>query len=262
MQAFERLTVETIGPVASVTLNRPAERNAMSARMVEELLRCFVALRDDPVHNDVRVVVLRAAGEVFCAGGDLRDLASGAAPNAERVAVGRLDELLRTVNEGPQVVVARVHGAALGGGLGLICVSDIAIAGARASLGLPEVRLGLAPAIIAPYVIARVGLTRARQLMLTGRRCSAAEAVQFGLIHHWCPDDELDTAIDATVREILACAPQALRECKRLLFKVAAGGETLDYRIDLLNRLRASDEAREGMQAFLTKQPAPWVPQP
>ncbi len=115
MQAFETLTVETIGPVASVTLNRPAERNAMSARMVEELLRCFVALRDDPVHNDVRVVVLRAAGEVFCAGGDLRDLASGAAPNAERVAVGRLDELLQTVNEGPQVVVARVHPERTGG---------------------------------------------------------------------------------------------------------------------------------------------------
>src|SRR5260370_7299626 len=130
MQAFETLTVETIGPVASVTLNRPAERNAMSARMVEELLRCFVALRDDPVHNDVRVVVLRAAGEVFCAGGDLRDLASGAAPNAERVAVGRLDELLRTVNEGPQVVVPPLHRPPPGGALGFIFASATTTAAA------------------------------------------------------------------------------------------------------------------------------------
>jgi len=153
--------------------------------------------------------------------------------------------------------------AALGGGFGLVCVSDIALAGESAAFALPEVRLGIVPAVISPYVVARVGLTCTRQLMLTGARIGAAEARELGIVHEACLDDELDDFVDAAVRDILRCAPQALRACKRLLFTLAGPpDDTLASRVDLLNRLRAGEEAQQGMRAFLAKQPAPWAPQP
>lgn len=123
-------------------------------------------------------------------------------------------------------------------------------------------RLGLVPSIISPYVVARVGFTRARQWMLTGARYSAATAREYGIVSECCPDDDLDTALAAVVGEVLRCAPEALRVCKRLLFTVAGRPDTLDYRVDLLNQLRAGEEAHQGMLAFLAKQSAPWVVQP
>lgn len=258
MDTFETLLFEVHGPAATITLNRPDVRNAMSNRMVEELLSCFTTLADES-HAEIRAVILRAAGDVFCAGGDVRDLRAGGSPG-ENDAVGRLDKLLRAVNEAPQVVIARVQGPAMGGGLGLICVSDIAIAATRATFALPEVRLGIVPALISPYVVARVGFTRARQIMLTGARFDAASALTYGLVHETSPVDELDARVAAALAAVLHCAPHALRECKRLLFAVASESDTLTYRVDLLNRLRASDEAQQGMLAFLAKQPAPWAP--
>jgi methylglutaconyl-CoA hydratase len=175
--------------------------------------------------------------------------------------MARMDELLIAVNEAPQVVVARVQGPALGGGLGLICVCDIVVAGSAARFALPEVRLGLVPSIISPYVIARVGLPRARQLMLTGREIEGSVACEYGLATYAADsEEELDHLVRAVVSNVLKGAPQALRECKRLLFVVASSGgvETLDYRIDLLNRLRASGEAQAGMLAFIQRQRAPW----
>ena len=260
METFETLVVERKGPVASITLNRPEVRNAMSNRMVEELLSCFTELAGE-AYADVRAVVLRSAGDVFCAGGDVRDLSAGGSP-AENDAVARLDKLLRAVNEAPQVVIARIQGSAMGGGLGLICVSDIAIAAERASFALPEVRLGIVPALISPFVVARIGFTRARQIMLTGARLDAAAALTYGLVNEVCPDAALDTRVEAALADVLTSAPNALRECKKLLFTVAAGSDTLAYRVDLLNRLRASDEAQQGMLAFLSKQPAPWTQKP
>jgi enoyl-CoA hydratase/carnithine racemase len=158
------------------------------------------------------------------------------------------------------VVVARIQGPAMGGGLGLVCVSDIAIAHEGATFGLPEVRLGLAPAVISPYVVQRAGFTRARQLMLTGKRFGAVAALEYGLIHEVAPDGKLDTQVEATVADVLKCAPNALRECKRLLFTVLAQTDTLEERVATLDRLRTSDEAAEGILAFIQKKPAPWVP--
>jgi enoyl-CoA hydratase/carnithine racemase len=262
VEDFATITCEIASPVATITLNRPEARNAMSQAMVEELLRCFTELRSEE-HADVRVVVLRAAGSVFCAGGDVKDLQdSGNTPVQEDgCAIARTDEMLRAVNEAPQVVVARIQGAAMGGGLGLVCVSDVAVAGESASFALPEVRLGIAPALISPYVIARVGFTRARQLMLTGVRFGAQAALAFGLVHETCADEALDSRVGAVVGEVLRCAPGALRECKRLLFAVATTPDSLADRVDTLNRLRSGEEARQGMTAFLRKQSAPWVPQ-
>jgi enoyl-CoA hydratase/carnithine racemase len=258
METFETITCELQGPVAEIALNRPESRNAMSYQMVEELLSCFHELAEESC-SDIRVVVLRAAGRVFCAGGDVRDLRS--AGQEDRAAIARLDALLIAVNEAPQVVVARVQGPALGGGLGLISVCDIVVAGSSARFALPEIRLGLVPSIISPYVIARVGLPRARQLMLTGQEIDGSAACEYGLATYAAGSpEELDHLVQAVVSDVLKSAPQALRECKRLLFAVASGGgaATLDYRIDLLNRLRSGEEARAGMLAFLQRQRAPW----
>lgn len=261
MEAYQTITVEMSGPVANITLNRPDARNAMSNQMVAELLGAFTRLRGE-AGASVRVVVLRATGSVFCAGGDMRDLSSLETPAESDATLELLDELLRAVNEAPQVVVARVQGAAMGGGLGLICVSDIAIAVASARFGLPETRIGLAPALISPYIVARVGFTQARRLMLTGARITADAAREIGLVHEVAPDDTLDQRVDGVVSDVLRCAPMALRECKRLLFAVADGSSTVGDRAAVLRRLRAGEEAQAGMLAFLTKRPAPWEPEP
>jgi enoyl-CoA hydratase/carnithine racemase len=261
VEAYETIVCEIAGPVATVTLNRPEARNAMSQRMVEELLDCFTTLAGDEGAG-VRAVVLRATGDVFCAGGDVRDLADTTrAPEEQHAAIGKLDTLLRAVNEAPQVVIARVRGPVLGGGLGLVCVADIVIADTSARFGMPEVRLGLVPSLISPYVVARLGLARARYMMLTGQQFSAQDAFEFGLVHEIIPDAD----VHGVLHEILQCAPEALRVCKRLLFSVATANSpaaTLDERVDLLNRLRAGTEARQGLLAFAAKQPAPWVPKP
>jgi len=261
MGAFETITCAVDGPVATITLNRPETRNALSNRMVEELLGCFNGLRSE-AYDGVRAVVLQAAGGAFCAGGDVRDLSGTSTPEESRAAVVRLDELLRAVNQAPQVVIARVQGPALGGGLGLVCVTDIAVAAEGASFGFTEARLGLAPSIISPYVVARIGLTAARRLILTGARVDAAAARDCGLVSECCPEAELDARVGAALGDVLRCAPQALRACKHLLFSVVSNtaADTLAYRVDLLNRLRAGEEAQQGIRAFLAKQPAPWVP--
>lgn len=261
VEAYETILCEMAGPVATVTLNRPQARNTLSLRMVDELLDCFTALAGEEGAG-VRAVVLRAAGEVFCAGGDVRDLAdTSGSPEAQRAATGQLDALLQAVNEAPQVVIARVQGPALGGGLGLVCVADIVVAGPQARFGMPEVRLGLVPSLISPYVVARLGLPRTRYMMLTGQQFGAQEAADLGLAHEVIPDAD----VHGVLHEVLQCAPDALRACKRLLFTVARASDpaqTLDYRIELLNRLRAGDEAQQGLRAFAAKQPAPWVPRP
>jgi isohexenylglutaconyl-CoA hydratase len=264
MRTFETILFAREGPVATITLNRPNARNAMSHHMAEELLSCVTTLATDPAYAETRVLVLRAAGQSFCAGGDVRDLAGAGSPEEERAVVARLDTLLRAVNEAPQVVIARVQGHALGGGFGLVCVSDIAIAGYSASFGLPEVRLGLVPSVISPYVVERIGFTCARRLMLTGGQLTTRKALALGVIQEVCADLELDARLQAVVNEVLLCAPQALRECKRLLFRVARepAAATLDERVDLLNRLRTSEEAQQGIAAFLTKQLPPWAPKP
>jgi methylglutaconyl-CoA hydratase len=232
----------------------------MSHQMVEELLSCFQELADE-ANSGVRIAVVQATGKIFCAGGDVRDLAEVHSPAEDREAIARLDELLTAVNEAPQVTVMRIQGPALGGGLGLVCVSDIAIASANASFALPEVRLGLLPSVISPYLVGRCGLTRTRQLMLTGRAISAASACDYGLVSLAVSDEEIDSAVASVVSDVLKGGPRALRECKRLLFRVAdrLPAETVEYRASLLNEMRSGDEAKQGMLAFLEKRPAPWV---
>ncbi|MBI1278076.1 MAG: enoyl-CoA hydratase/isomerase family protein [Anaerolineaceae bacterium] len=254
---FETLLVTTSHSFAYITLNRPAVKNAMNNQMVLDIIAAFEGLKDN---REVRAIILSGAEGTFCAGGDLKDmqaLQSGATDNFS----GTLDKMLRTINEAPQVVIAKVEGAAMGGGFGIVCVSDIAIASTEAKMGLPEVRLGIVPALISPYVIARVGLTRARELMLTGRRFDGLTACDYGIVHETVVPEELEQRLNVILDEIKLCSPHALAACKQLIFAVKdkSTASTVDYRSNLLSQLRQSEDGQEGMKAFLEKRPANWT---
>ena len=254
MTDYEHLLVKHEGETVRITMNRPERRNALSEGHLRELLDAFEAAG----RSEATGIVLAAEGKAFSAGHDFADVAARDLAGV-RDLLRLCTSLMHTIQDVPQVVIARVQGAALGGGLGLVCVSDIAVAGYSASFGLPEAQLGLAPALISPYVLARLGFTRTRELMLTGVRFDYLAAHNWGLIQHYCADFELDARVRAVLRDVLRAAPEALRACKELLFTVAAGGDTLDYRAALLERLRTGEEARLGATAFLQKQPAPWA---
>lgn len=257
---YTTLSTDVEGVIATITLNRPDVRNAMNGVMVSELLRCFRALRDDEAIADVRVVVLAANGRDFSAGNDIHELAAHPSREEGIHAGEELDDLLRTVNESPHVVIARVQGHALGGGLGLVCVSDIAVAGYSARFGLPETRLGLVPAVILPSVIERIGLPTTRRLLLTGVFLGPDRAQQYGIVQEVCADMELDDRIGAIISEVKRCAPRALREAKRVLFHAAHDGGTRADRIALLYELSQAEEAQQGMRSFTEKTPPPWTP--
>lgn len=253
---LETLVVDIKDFAAHVTLNRPQARNAMNFKMVKEITEVFAALHDN---RNIRAVVLSGAKGNFCSGGDIKEMRDNPMPASE--SAGNLDEMLRTVNQAPQIVIAKIQGAALGGGFGLACVSDIAIADVDAKFGLPEVRLGVAPSFISPFVLQRIGLTRARELMLTGRRFNGKKAQEYGIVHIACEDNEIEHFLEIKLDEIRQCAPEAIAAVKELIFTVYQTplDETVDYRANLLNTLRAGDEAQEGMLAFMQKRPAKWV---
>jgi isohexenylglutaconyl-CoA hydratase len=254
---YDTLLLQHDGPFVHITLNRPDVKNAMNAQMVLDLIACFEALRDD---RSIRAVVISGAGGTFCAGGDIREMAAIAQGGEDRF-TGALDRLLRLVNQAPQVVIAQVEGAALGGGLGLVCVADMAYASTEAKMGLPEVRLGLVPALISPYVIQRIGLPRARELMLTGRRFNGAEAARYGVVTEAVEPAALTERVRSVLDELRQCSPKALAACKALIFHVydQPMTETFDYRAGLLNELRQSEDGMEGMIAFVQKRPPRWA---
>lgn len=259
LENLETLALRFDGPVLHLTLNRPETKNAMNFRMVAELTTVFETLKQD---RSVRAIVLGGAEGTFCAGGDIKEMADALTNKLPaKDSSGNLDTMLRACNEAAQVVVAKVEGAALGGGFGLVCVSDIAIASTTAKFGLPEVRLGVAPAFISPFVIQRIGLTRARELMLTGRRFDGQKAKEYGIVTEVCSPDDLDNCVETVLDEIRQCGPNALAAVKQLIFTVMDRplDETVDFRAEMLHNLRQSEEAQEGMMAFIQKRPAKWV---
>lgn len=259
MEAYEFILVAAAGPVATVTLNRPDKRNALNHAMVANLLAYLQDLRDNPAYRGVRVIVIRAAGNTFCAGTDLDDMAPSHTEDEMRAALAQRDELLRALQSAPQVIVTRVQGAALGGGMGLLCASDITIAGYSATFGMPEVRTGLVPALVAPFIVQRLGLPLTRRLMLTGVQLTVEEAYRCGLVAMACPDNELDECVQGVVADVLRGSPAAVRAAKALLAQLIPPDATLDYRIDLLEQLRTSSEVAEGIAAFHEQRDAAWV---
>ncbi len=254
------ITLETSHGVAAVTLNRPGSHNALTTEMIAELTALF---RELEVAEGVRVVVLTGAGRSFCAGADLAAMRAAADYTfAQNVADGEaIYDLMEAVNGCPRPVVGRINGAAIGGGVGLVACCDIAVAVERAVFAFSEVRLGIVPAVISPFVLAKIGPSAARELFLTGERFSAARARDIGLVHHVAPDE---AALDETVREriaaLLQAAPGAQADAKALIREVAwpRRADMRSLTSQLIARRRASDEGREGMNSFLEKRPPSW----
>lgn len=260
----ETLTLNADGPVLHVTLNRPDSRNAMNLTMVNELMAVFDSARDD---QTIRAIVLRGAGGHFCAGGDIKDMAGArqqaAAGNADAyVSLNRrYGEMITAANQQPQVVISVLEGAVLGGGFGLACISDVAIAHIDATFGLPETGLGVIPAQIAPFVVERIGLTQARRLALTGIRFKGDEALRLGIVHEVASDEaSLEAALSNTLQAVRRCAPNANRVTKALVLKV--GHDNMDSLLDQAARDFAAavngEEGQEGTLAFVQKRAASW----
>ncbi|MCH2095650.1 MAG: crotonase/enoyl-CoA hydratase family protein [Rhodobacteraceae bacterium] len=246
--------------VAYVTLNLPETRNALSARMIEELTDMAGTLG---AASSTRAVVLAGAGKVFCAGGDLNWMkAQIDADRATRMAEARkLAGMLRALNEMPSPLIGRLHGGAFGGGVGMACVCDVAIADTSTRFGLTETRLGLIPATIGPYVLARMGEGRARRIFMSARLFDSPEAVDLGIIARAVGPDQLDAAIEAEVVPYLCVAPGAVSAAKAL---ARALGPRIDATVieDTITRLADTwegEEARHGIAAFLDKTRARWA---
>jgi methylglutaconyl-CoA hydratase len=247
---------------ARITLNRPEIHNAFDDRLIAELTAALAALAHD---DAVRVVVLTGSGKSFSAGADLNWMRrTSTYGEAENLADAKaLAKLMATLNELPKPTIARVNGAALGGGTGLVACCDIVVASSHAMFGTTEVRLGLIPAVIGPYVVAAIGVRQARRLMLTGERIDAGEAARIGLVHEVVAADELDAAIATLMEHLLKGGPHALAAAKRLVHDLAGrpiDAELIDYSTRRIAALRATPEAREGVAAFLGKREASWLP--
>jgi methylglutaconyl-CoA hydratase len=243
--------------VARLTLNRPEHRNALDGELIGALLARIEAIESDP---EVRVLVLTGAGGAFCSGADIDWMRARLVdtPEANRAHAGTLADLMQRLNGLAKPTIARIQGPAYGGGVGLITCCDIAIAADSAVFALSEARLGLAPAVIAPYVIAAVGQRQARRLFLTAARVDAQEAQRLGLVHRVVPAEHLDEAVEAEVGCLLAGGPEALAHCKRRALKDVPIEAERTASAELLARLWTSDEAREGLSAFLEKRKPRW----
>jgi methylglutaconyl-CoA hydratase len=244
------------GPIATLTLDRPDRRNALDPSLLRALSEAVERLSGD---GRVRVVVLAGAGSAFSAGADIgwmrasRDLPEQANEEDARA----MAEAFDTLDRCPKPVVARVHGPAIGGGAGLVACSDVAVAADDVRFAFAEVRLGILPASIAPFVVRKIGPGRARELFTTGRSFDASEAVDAGLVHRVVPADRLDATVEEVAGAFLACGPEAIAANKRLLRDMTAALMLADLP-ERIATARASDEGQEGASAFLEKRPPRW----
>lgn len=258
---MECVRVESEGGITRITLNRPDVRNAFNEVLVTELREAFANLG-----AETRVVILGGAGKSFCAGADLtwmqKAVALGGEQNAQDAAA--MVELFNTIDACPKVVIGRIHGAAVGGGLGLLSCCDIAVATHGVSFGFSEVRLGVVPAVISPYVLRKIPVSAARRYFVTGERFDAQAAKTLGLVHEVVGEAELDATVDAMASQILSTGPNAVAEAKALIRTVAppVSQEVHDYTVQLIARLRVAPEAQEGFAAFLEKRAPQWPDTP
>ena len=245
---MDALRIERDGPVLRVTLARPERRNAFDAALIRELTEAFADV------GDARAVVLAGEGESFCAGADVDWQRSAIDLDYdENVADAlRLYRMLEAIDSCPAPVVARVQGYALGGGSGLVCCADVAIAAPEATFGFSEVKLGIVPAVISPFVFPRIGTAAARRYFLTGERFDAETALRIGLVHEVAA--ELDAAVERALGELLTAGPAATRAAKQLIRDSPDGEEAAH----LAAKLRTSPEGQEGLRAFLDKGTAAW----
>jgi methylglutaconyl-CoA hydratase len=253
------LTVTHENSVATVTLDRPETRNALNGELIARVRECFAALATD---ESVRVVVLTGAGTAFSAGADIAWMQAAAeftADDNERDA-RKLAETFATIDRCPKPVVARVNGAAFGGGVGLVACCDVAVAVEGARFAFSEVRLGIAPATVGPFVVRKIGASQARALFLSGERFDAVRAKEIGLVHAIVPANELDVAVAHQTNMLLQGGPHALAAAKELVQELPgmAEGEQRAYTASLIAHLRTSPEGQEGLRAFLDRRSPSW----
>jgi methylglutaconyl-CoA hydratase len=242
------LSVERDGDVLRITLARPEQRNAFNAQLIGELSEAFVDV------GRARAVVLAGEGPSFCAGADVEWMRSSADLSLEENVndANAMRRMFESIDACPAPVVARVHGHALGGGVGLVAVSDIAIAARDTVFAFSEVKLGIIPAVISPFALAKIGPSQARRYFVTGERFDADTALRIGLVHEVA--DGLDAAVDRVVGELLSAGPRAARWAKRLVRERPEGPETARW----IAERRTSDEGQEGLRAFLDKRRPSW----
>jgi len=253
------LEITTDGPVIRVTLNRPDVRNAFNEALIAELTAWAESVTSG---GPARVAVLAGAGRTFCAGADLTWMSKAVAyTHDENVrdarAAARMFEALDRL---PLPLIGRIHGAALGGGAGLAAVCDIVVAAGDAVFGFTEAKLGILPAVISPYAIAKIGRSAARELFLTGARFTAQRAREIGLVHAVAPEAELDAVVDGYLRELLTSGPTAVAAAKQLIASVAGRpvADVTDLTAQTIARQRVSPEGQDGMRAFLEKRKPSW----
>lgn len=257
----ETLLLDLDRGVLTITLNRPEKRNAMNDTMVDELMATFAAIEDD---RSVRAVVLKGAGGTFCSGGDISGMQSRSddPAKAAREFNRSFGRMITAVDHAPQAVIALLEGAVLGGGFGLACISDIAIADKGAKMGMPETGLGIVPAQIAPFVVSRIGLTQARRLALTGDWVMGEEAVRLGLAHQVTDgESDMQARLMSVLKQVKRAAPGANAITKQLIHQV---GKTehealLDTAAGYFADALTSAEGREGTAAFMGKRKPKWT---
>jgi methylglutaconyl-CoA hydratase len=258
--AFTTVQLEVAGGVARLAMNRPEVHNAFNDEELRELTEAVKTVAADPA---ARVLVLTGNGRSFCAGADLNWMKSvlSYTPEQNKKDAAVLVDLLDMLEQLPKPVVGRINGAAVGGGVGLAAVCDIAIASSEAKFGFGEAKLGIIPAMISPYVLRKIGPGPARELFLTGDRFTAERAREIGLVNEVVPPEKLDEAVNAKVGSLLTSAPNALAEAKRLIRLVPDmnPGQAREYTLAKIAELRSSAEGQEGMRAFLEKRKASWI---
>lgn len=275
-EAFIQPPLETLatvleGSVLHVTLNRPQVRNAMSLVMVTELLWVLAQAESG---GEVRLIVLRGAGGHFCAGADLKDMAVArmsamqqgqvvGATDPIAQANGQFGDLCVAYARSPLAVVAVLEGAVMGGGLGLACVADVALATETAVFRLPETSLGMVPAQIAPFLVERLGYSQAKRLAVTGGQLTAPQALALGLVHEMHPQEQIDAVVVTVAAGILKCAPDALAQTKALMMRtrLTPADQLVPDAAAIFARAAQGPEGMEGVSAFLQKRQPSWVPQ-
>lgn len=262
-QSTASLTIEYRDAVAWLTMNKPQSHNAFDAELIHTLTQALLELDANPA---VRAVIITGAGSTFSAGADLNWMRSMTnASESENLEDSlKLARLMRTLNYMSKPTIARVNGAAYGGGVGLIACCDIAIGIEATKFSLSEVKLGLVPAVISPYVISAIGLRQARRLFLSAEIFDSALALRIGLLHETVPHAQLDETIDKTLHWLLKGGPAAQKEAKELALRVSGNTIEAAEKLDtenakLIARLRVSKEGQEGLNAFLEKRAAHWV---
>lgn len=253
------LNIQREGPITRLTLNRPDVRNALNDALIAQITE---AARELSEGGRPRAIVLQGEGPVFCAGADLNWMARMVAYSHEENALdaSHVAIMFQVLNSLPVPLVARVQGAALGGGAGLAAVADIVVAAEDAVFGFTEVKLGILPAVISPYVLAKIGSSAARELFLTGARFSAARAHDIGLVHHVVPAARLDETVDRVVRDLATSGPEAMAVAKALIARIACElpEDVIGLTSESIARQRVSPEGQEGMKAFLEKRKPTW----